>query len=143
MIARPPNPEPRTPSPATRRGLSIVEVTMALLILSVAVAGLLKILTVAASQRRATENRRLALEEIANQAEQIALLPWEELTAEKLAARQPSADLLAAARSAQLTLTASEDAGPPAAKRIRIAVSWTTPTGESAEPVQLTIWRHP
>ena len=70
---------------------------MALLILSFAVGGLLQILTLAASQRRATEIRRLALEEVANQAEAIALVPWEELTAEKLAARRPTAELLAAA----------------------------------------------
>lgn len=142
MITKPPSPEPRISSPATRRGLSILEVTMALLILSFAVAGLLQILTVAASQRRATEIRRLALEEIANQAEQIALVPWEELTAEKLATRQASADLLAAAPSAELTVTAGEDAGPPNAKRVHIAVAWTTPAGESPQPVQLTIWRH-
>ncbi len=126
----------------TRRALTVLEVTLALLILSFAVGGLLQILTLAASQRRSTEIRRLALAELANQAEVIALTPWDELTSEKLAARLPSADLLAAAPSAKLSITASNEAGLPAAKRIHISATWATPAGESAQPVQLTVWRH-
>jgi Tfp pilus assembly protein PilV len=138
------NPEPRTLNPRAlgRRGISVLEATMALLILSFAIAGLLQILTVAAGQRRATEIRRLALEDVANQAEQLALLSWDELTAEKLAARQPSAELLAAAPAAQLAISVKEEAGPPAAKRIHLKATWTTPAGQSAGPVQLTVWRH-
>ena len=136
------NPEPRTLNPERRRALTVLEVTLALLILSFAVVGLLQILTLAASQRRSTEVRRLAVEELANQAEAIALAPWEVLTAEKLAARQPSAELLAAAPSVKLSITASDEAGLPAAKRIQLSAVWTTPAGESAQPVKLTVWRH-
>jgi Tfp pilus assembly protein PilV len=139
------NPASRSLSPgriAARRGLSVLEATMSLLILSFAIGGLLEILSVAAGQRRATEVRRLALQEVANHAEQIALLPWTELTADKLAALQPSAELLAAAPSGQLAVTVADDAGPPAARQIRLTVTWTTPSGEAARPVQLTVWRH-
>jgi Tfp pilus assembly protein PilV len=136
------NPEPRTPNPRHRRGLSIIEATMALLILSFAVGGLVQILAVAASQRRATEIRRLALADVANQAEQIALLSWDELTAEKLIAAQPSAELAAAAPSASLKLTVQDEAGPSAAKRIHISATWTTADGQPVEPVELTLWRH-
>jgi hypothetical protein len=127
---------------AARRGLTVIEVTMALLVLSFAVGGLLQILSLAASQRRATEIRRLAVEEVANQAEAIALVPWEELTAEKLAARRPAAGLIAAAPSATLNISTSDEAVPPAAKRIHISAAWTTPAGEPAQSVQLTLWRH-
>jgi hypothetical protein len=115
---------------------------MALLILSFAVGGLLQILAIAASQRRTTEVRRLALQEVANQAEHIALLPWGELTDDQLAGRKPSDELLAAAPTATLKVTQVEEAGPPAARRIRLAVEWTTPAGDTAQPVQLTVWRH-
>jgi len=115
---------------------------MALLILSFAVGGLVQILAVAASQRRTSEVRRLALQEVANQAEHIALLPWGELTDERLAGRKPSDELLAAAPTATLTVTRIEEAGPPVARRIRLAVQWTTPAGDAVEPVQLTVWKH-
>jgi len=127
---------------AMKRGLSVLEATMSLLILSFAVAGLLQILTVAASQRRATEIRRLALADLANQAEQIALLSWDELTAEKLAIRQPSAELLAAAPAARLNIAVNDETGAPAAKRIHLTADWTTPAGQSVQPVELTVWRH-
>jgi Tfp pilus assembly protein PilV len=115
---------------------------MALLILSFAVGGLLQILAVAASQRRTSEVRRLALQEVANQAEHIALLPWGELTDEQFAGRKPSDELLAAAPMATLTVTRSEEAGPPVAARIYLAVQWTTPAGDVVEPVELTMWRY-
>jgi len=127
---------------APRAGISVLEVSMALLILSFAVGGLLQILTVAASQRRTTEVRRLALEEIANQAEQIALIPWGELTEASLGALKPSEQLLAAAPSARLSVTQVADAGPPVAKRIHLEVQWTSPAGDPVQPVQLTVWRH-
>jgi len=129
---------PRLPS----RGISVLEVSMALLVISFAVGGLLQILTIAASQRRATEVRRLALEEVANQAEQITLIPWDELTVGRLGALKPGEQLLAAAPSARLAATQIAEAGPPVAKRIHLEVQWTTPAGDSVQPVQLTVWRH-
>lgn len=134
------NPEPRTLNP--RHGVSVIEVSMALLILSFAVGGLLQILAVAASQRRTSEVRRLALQEVANQAEHIVLLPWGELTGDKLAERKPSDELLAAAPTSTLKVTQVEEAGPPTAKRIHLAVQWTTPAGDTVQPVQLNVWRH-
>jgi hypothetical protein len=111
-------------------------------VLSFAVGGLLQILSLAAAQRRTGEVRRLALAEIANQAEQIALVPWDELTAEKLAARQPSEALREISPSAQLAVTISDEAGPPAARRVFLSVQWMTPAGDGVKPVELAIWRH-
>jgi hypothetical protein len=102
----------------------------------------MQVLSLAAAQRRTSEVRRLALAEVANQAEQLALVPWDELTAEKLAARQPSDALLDVAPTATLTVTPSDEAGPPAAKRVFLSVQWTTPAGDWVRPVELAIWRH-
>jgi hypothetical protein len=152
MRRRTRHPEPRFPTPDSRRptpdsrlpprGISVLEVSMALLILCFAVGGLLQILTIAASQRRTTEVRRLALAEIANQAEQIALIPWGELTEGRLQSLQPSEQLLGAASNARLTVTQIAEAGPPVAKRIHLEVQWTSPAGDPVQPVLLTVWRH-
>ena len=127
---------------SARRGISVLEATTALLILTFAVGGLLQILTVSAAQRRASEQRRLALQEVANQAERIALLTWDETTQERLGQLKPGTELAAAAPSATLNAKLTADDGSPAAKRIRIEISWLTPAGQSVEPVALTVWKH-
>ena len=125
-----------------RSGLTVLEVTLALLILTVAVTTLAQLLSTAAAQRRRSEQRRLALQEVANQAESIALFSWDELTAEKLAALKPSDNLLAAAPTATITAAIADEAGPPANKRVRIEVHWATAAGDAVEPVGLTVWKH-
>lgn len=125
-----------------RRGISVLEVTLALLVLGVAITGLLQLIATAAAQRRVSETRRLAAQEVANQAERVALLSWDELTAERLAAVQPSELLLASVPSAKLQATVTAEAGPPEAKRVRIEVQWTDATGQSPAPIGLTVWKH-
>jgi hypothetical protein len=127
---------------AHRRGMSVFEVSMALLIVSVAVGGLIQMLTTAAGYRRTSEVRRLATQELANQAEQIALLSWDQLTPEKLAERKVAEPLLVAAPSARLSVALADDAGPPIAKRIQLELTWNAPDGDPVEPVRLTVWRH-
>jgi hypothetical protein len=118
-------------------------VIIALLILGVAVTSLAKLLSAAAAQRRASEQRRLALQEVANLAERIALIPYGEVSTENLAALKPSGELLAAVPLARLTATQSPQAGPPEHKRVRLEVLWTDAAGQPVDPVGLTLWKHP
>ena len=124
-----------------RGGLSVLEVTAALVIVAFAMAGLTQMLSLSAAQRRASETRRMAQEEVANQAERIALLAWDETTEERLKAQEISEGLRTLAPSAKLSLALTEEAGPPLARRIDIAVVWMAADGE-VDPVRLTVWRH-
>jgi hypothetical protein len=124
-----------------RGGLSVLEATAALLIVGFAITGLAQMLSLSAAQRRTSESRRLAQEEIANQAERIALLAWNETTAEKLQSQEISEGMRAFVPSAKLSLELTEEAGPPLARRIEIAVVWIAAEGE-VEPVRLTVWKH-
>jgi hypothetical protein len=123
------------------RGLSVLEVTAALLIVAFAMTGLTQMLSLSAAQRRASETRRLAQEEVANQAERIALLAWDETTEERLTAQEISEGLRTLLPSAKLSLALTEEAGPPLARRIDIAVVWVAADGE-VDPVRLTVWKH-
>src|SRR4051812_4452238 len=69
---------------AIRSGLSVFELTVALFVLTTAMMAIVQLLGVAASQRRTIEQRRAAQAEVANQAERIALLPWDEVSSDKL-----------------------------------------------------------
>jgi hypothetical protein len=122
--------------------MSVLEVTLALLVLGVAITGLVQLIATAAAQRHVSETRRLAAQEVANQAERIALQSWDDLTAERLAAVKPSELLLATVPSAKLQATVAAEAGPPEAKRVRIEVQWTDASGQSPAPIGLTVWKH-
>jgi Tfp pilus assembly protein PilE len=125
----------------THRGTTLIEVTVALLVLSAAMLALVQMLSLATQQRRLTEARRIALEEVANQAERVAALPWEGVTADKLTTWEPSASLLAAIPHAKCQIAVSDEPGPPAARRIHLEIAWTDSDGQPALPVGLTVWK--
>jgi hypothetical protein len=124
------------------RGFTIAEVAAALVVAACAAAGLVHLVSASAAQRRASETRRLAIQEIANQAERLSLETWDNLTPERLASLKPEDELLAAVPGAKLTATLAEEAGPPAAKRVRLSITWTNSAGQPVEPLSLTIWKH-
>jgi hypothetical protein len=135
-----------------RNGLSVLEVTMSLLLLGVAVSALAQLITAAAAQRRTIDARQLALTEVANQAEHVARWTAAETTAEKLATLAPSSELLAAVPTARLSAKllgktqVDEETSPTApdtSLRVRIEVTWNDAAGRVVSPLGLTIWKHP
>ena len=129
-------------SPDGRRGMTLIEVGVALVVLSAAMMALVQLVGVAARQRRAGDQRLIALQEVANGAERLAIARWEDLTPEKLTTWQPSAELSAVLPAADCHVNIREEAGPPAARRIALRVAWTNAVGEQVAPVELTLWRY-
>jgi prepilin-type N-terminal cleavage/methylation domain-containing protein len=126
----------------SRRGMTLIELTISLVILGAAMAALVQLVALAARQRRSMAIERACVQEVANQAERIALLPWDDTAAGKLTAWQPSEDLAAILPAAQCTIAVSDEPGAPQARRIRLEIAWTGPAGVPAGPVSLTVWRH-
>jgi Tfp pilus assembly protein FimT len=87
----------RVPSFRARRGVSITELTVSMVIVAATMAALAQLVSVAAQQRRVGEARRLAVQELANQAERVAALEWEEVAPGKLTGWTASDDLMQAA----------------------------------------------
>jgi hypothetical protein len=134
-----------------RNGLSVLEVTMSLLLLGVAISGLAQLITAAAAQQRTIDARQLVLAEVANQAERVAQWTAAETTADKLAALAPSPELLEAVPTARLTakllrtVAADEETSPgdpDRALRVRIEVTWNDTAGREVSPLGVTIWKH-
>lgn len=123
------------------RGMTVLEVTISLFVLGVAMAALLQIVALAGRQRRGAEQRRMATQEVANQAERIALLPWDDTAAGKLTAWQPSAELQQVLPAAECRIAVSDESGSPPARRIRLEIGWTNAVQQPVEPVTLTVWR--
>src|SRR5262245_40482377 len=124
-----------------RRGMTIAELLVALFIMTTAMAAIVQLLAVTASQRRTLEQRRVGLQEIANQAERVAILSWRETSPDKLTTWQPSAELLAAMPQATCTAEVKDEAGPPEARKIRLSVNWPNAGGQMREPIAVTIWK--
>jgi len=122
--------------------MTLLEVGVALVILAAAMAALVELLSLSVRQRRLDDQRSLALVELANHAETLGVLPWEELTPETLATWQPSADLAALLPSAECKARVEEEAGPPPARRVELRIAWTNSVGEQVTPVELTLWRY-
>jgi Tfp pilus assembly protein PilV len=124
-----------------RSGTTLMEVSVALVVLSLAMAALVQLAVLSARQRRVSETRRLAIQEVANQAEHVAALAWEATEPDKLTAWTPSAELSGSAPTAECVIRVTEDAGPPAGRRVHLEVTWADAAGHPVQPVGLTLWK--
>jgi len=122
--------------------MTLLEVSVALLVLTVAMVALVQLISLSARQRRMDDQRSIALQELANEAELLAVLPWSELTAERLASWRPSEELSAKLPGAKCQAAVQDEAGPPLARRIELSIGWINSVGESMAPVELTFWRY-
>jgi Tfp pilus assembly protein PilV len=125
-----------------RRGTLLAEVTMAAVLLMIAMTLTVKVMGYAGIERRATERRQRALYEVANLMERITAHRFDEVTG-GLAQRMTLSD------EARRTLPDPElvvdvaDTEPGAgrkAKRIGISLRWRGRSGEWERPVRLTSW---
>jgi prepilin-type N-terminal cleavage/methylation domain-containing protein len=125
-----------------RRGMTLLEVGVALVILAAAMATLVQLVGVSTRQRRANDQRSAALQEIANEAERLATIPWNDLAPEELTTWQPSAVLTSVLPAAECRVTVTEESGPPHARRLELRVAWKNAVGDQVAPVELTLWRY-
>jgi prepilin-type N-terminal cleavage/methylation domain-containing protein len=128
-------------TPEARRGMTLLETTVALFIVSAVLLAILQLVSVTANQRRTLEERRIALQEVANQAERIALLPWERTAPDEMKEWQPGNDLLAVAPKAKCVIAVSPESGSPPGRKIRLSVTETTAVEQRVELATLTIWK--
>ena len=93
----PPSPSDRGRPAARRRGSLLLEMAMAAVMLTVAMALTVKVLGYAGQQRRSAEQRQRAILEVANVMERITAEPFDEVTAERA---RPALDLAGGGRLA-------------------------------------------
>jgi hypothetical protein len=137
------NPIIARPVAVRRRGVTLVEVTVAAGLLAVLLGVSGQFLRVLSSQQRAAERRVVALQAVQAVAEALGNLPAEKLTTE--AARQVAIPegLAPYLPGGQLAVAVADENDPVAAKRVSIELSWNGPHGQPAGPVRLTTWVYP
>jgi hypothetical protein len=128
-------------SKRSRRGLAVVEVSAASMVLVICFALLAQLLYLIARQERSAEIRGVAVRTAANQLEALLAKRFEDLEMHEQAEAAVPDELLRLAPSAILktAVTASDDEN---SKQIRVDVAWRSAQGVLVSPVSLTAWKH-
>jgi type II secretory pathway pseudopilin PulG len=127
-----------------RRGLSILELTVAMIILGTLMGLCLKWVAATGGQQREAQWRALAVREAANTMERLAAQSWEDLSADraaKLALSEEARQSLPEGDLAVQVTPAAGAAGDPESKEIAVTVRWR-PRPETPEArVRLVAWK--
>ena len=125
-----------------RRGTTVLEASLAIVVLMGAAVLLAQLLVATSQQRKANDERRLALEELSNRMERILSAKWQDVDAaaiEKEPLARESAEKLPGAK---LTASVADEPGPAGGKRVRLAISWENRAGQRVTPIGITAWKH-
>jgi type II secretory pathway component PulJ len=126
----------------TRRGFTVLEVSLSLTILLSAAILMTQFLVASAQQQRICDQRRIALEELANRMERMLAAKYEDVNAAAMQQQELSPEILDRLPAAKLTARVTDEAGLPASKLIRLEISWEQ-RGDRVTPLGLTAWRYP
>jgi hypothetical protein len=127
---------------ARRRGYGLVELSVAGLLLAVAMAIVAQTAGWLALERRGAERRQRAMQEAANLMEQLTARPWSELTPELARAQSLSPAGKAVLRDGTLDVAIAPTEGDASSKTIAVRIGWGGTSGTAPAPVRLVAWVH-
>jgi len=124
-----------------RRGISLLEISTAGILLAATLVVCLQLFRATATQRRGLQDRRLAVREAANVMERLSVRPWQELTAEGVGEVQLSAEAQQVLPQAKLEIEVTKP-DELRGKRITVVVRWVSQSDQSDRSVRLVAWRY-
>ena len=133
-------------SERTRRGVTVIEATVALVVVAAAAAVGTKTLLSAASHRRHIAERGAAAMEVANAMERVAggkIEPLETARSEALPL-SPEATRILPQGAMTLTIAPAvrNEGGAVLSQRVTVELVWKNGAGQRAAPARLSAWRH-
>jgi len=123
-----------------RRGMTLLELAVAGALLGTLLVVCLQLLAATAAQRRAADQRQLAVLEVENAMERLAARPWAELTPQA-AAPQLSPSVRNRLPGAEWKIEVTPSPAEPLAKRIAVSLRWQDHAGQFVNPVRIVTWR--
>ncbi len=125
----------------------MVEMMAGAAILVALLAVSMQFLHATAIYRRATRQREVAIQEVANLMERLAAVPWQELTPEKVRQVELSEPARHELPGAKLTIEVGPSPDDPSAdkssaKRIAVALAWEDQSRRLGRPIRLSAWRY-
>jgi prepilin-type N-terminal cleavage/methylation domain-containing protein len=128
---------------ARRRAFTLFEVIIAAAILAALLTASVQMLRAVSIHQRATEHRAAALQAVQAISDEIANIPWDQLTAEsakKVVVPKPLEGYLPGGK---LSVSLDEETAPTSSKRLYVDLTWNGPDGQPVAPVRLTSWVFP
>lgn len=120
-----------------RRGVSILEVVIACILVSALVSVSAQLLRLVNRTQADTQRRETAVQEANSVLERITLAPWVNLTSEKLASETKPVSSLP---DGKLKVAVDQVPQEADAKRITVEIDWKTGQAMRASPVRLSAW---
>jgi hypothetical protein len=121
-----------------RKGGILLECAMALAVISLGIALTAEGLALLGMQRRNLEQHNAAILALDQVLERVAATPWDQLTKEEIEGWDWSDEL---PPRAELAVSVTEEAGPPAARQVTVALVYPSQDGV-AETAPLVLWRY-
>ena len=125
-----------------RRGVSLIELAAAGVLLAVILAVCAQFFRATAIQRRGLEARRVAMQEVANLMERLCARPWEEITPESPGPIEPSEEGRKALADGQVEIDVFQPDDEPSAKRITVVLRWQPQPDQPPRSVRLVAWKY-
>jgi prepilin-type N-terminal cleavage/methylation domain-containing protein len=125
-----------------RRGFTLWETLIALLVLSALTTLCLQFFAAVNDQRRQVFAHLTATQEAANLLERAEALNWDELTTTSAAKLQLSAQARQTLPEGRVAMLVDGPSGTPLARRVAACVRWRPQPGEPEREVRLVAWRY-
>lgn len=126
-----------------RCAFTLLEVVIAAAMLAMLLTTSVQMLRGLSIHQRVSDCRAAALEAVQAVSDQIANIPWDQLTTEsakKVTIPKPLDGYLP---DAKLSVSLDEVATPTTSRRIHVELTWQGPDGQAVAPVRLTSWVYP
>lgn len=122
------------------RGFTLLELSVAGVLLAAAMVVSVQILGWIALERRAADRRQWATQEVSNVMEHLATRHWDDLTPETADGVQLSRQAQEVLPGAELHADVTSAQTEPGVRRITVELKWRNRAGEFDAPVRLTTW---
>jgi Tfp pilus assembly protein PilV len=127
----------------TRKGFSILEAFVSMILISATVSIAIPALRVVNLQRKSIDQQLSATTALANLGERIAANnSWHSLTPMRLERYQTEMLKQLNLTEPQLSVNLMQSEKEPTKRQIQIQLSWKNPYGEWVDPLRLSLWFH-
>ena len=134
----------RSVLPRNRRGYGLIELAIAVFLLTVSMGVMVKAVTWVGIERRAADRRVMAIQEASNLLERLCAEPFEKITADRAKALGAESPALKELPGASWGFEVVESkANSPAGKRISAKLRWKDRSAGWDGPVSLSCWVYP
>jgi type II secretory pathway pseudopilin PulG len=125
------------------RAFTLLEVVIAAGMLAMLLTTSVQMLRALSVYQRGSERRAVALEAIQAVSDQVANIPWDQLSGESAKKVTIPKQLDSYLPGAKLSVSLEDEATPTSSRRIHVDLTWNGPDGQSTAPVHLTSWVFP